>query len=33
MFLKVHGEAKKKIVGEVFNVVGDVGEGKNCGGV
>ena len=33
MFLKGHGRAKKKFVGEVFNVVGDVGEGKNCEGV
>ena len=30
MFLKGHGGAKKKFVGEAFNVVGDVGEGKNC---
>ena len=27
-----HGGAKKKFVGEAFHVVGDVGEGKNCGG-
>ena len=32
MFLKSHGGAKIKFVGEAFNVVGDVGEGKNCGG-
>ena len=32
MFLKGHGGAEKKFVGEAFNVVGDVGEGKNCGG-
>ena len=32
MFLKGHGGAKKKFVWEAFNVVGDIGEGKNCGG-
>ena len=32
MFLNSHGGAKIKFVGEAFNVVGDVGEGKNCGG-
>ena len=31
-FLKSHGGTKIKFVGEEFNVVGDVGEGKNCGG-
>ena len=31
MFLKGHGGAKKKFVREAFNVVGDVGEAKNCG--
>ena len=31
MFSKDHGGAKKKFVGEAFNAVGDVGEGKNCG--
>ena len=32
MFLKSHGGAKIKFVREEVNVVGDVGEGKNCGG-
>ena len=32
MFLKSHGGAKIKFVGEAFNVVGDVGEDKKCGG-
>ena len=32
MFLKSHGGAKIKFAGEAFNVVGDVGEGKNCWG-
>ena len=32
MFLKSHGGANIKFVGEAFNVAGDVGEGKNCGG-
>ena len=31
MFLKSHGGAKIKFVGEAFNVVGDVEGGKNCG--
>ena len=30
--LKSHGGAKIKFVGEAFNIVGDVGEIKNCGG-
>ena len=32
MFLKGHGGAAQKFVGETFNVVEDVEEGKNCGG-
>ena len=32
MLLESHGGAKIKFVGEAFKVVGDVGEGKNCGG-
>ena len=31
MFLKSHGGAKIKFVGKAFNVLGDVGEGKDCG--
>ena len=32
LFLESHGGAKIKFVGEAFNIVGDMGEGKNSGG-